>query len=76
MAKKVTVKCKICNPGCLGTFEAGENGLLSPEGCDVCLSVKRQKNGYGSDNEAWLPSEEVAQYSDGTVVTRKQAFGK
>ena len=64
----MTEKCKICNKnykiGCAGTVN----------GCDKCLGIQRDVNGY-----AWLPEETYQDYENVktgkvTRVSRGDAF--
>lgn len=61
--------CRLCGHA----FELGHNGTV--KGCDVCLGIQRDKNGY-----AWLPDESEMHLQDietgiEEVVTRAEAFG-
>jgi hypothetical protein len=63
--------CPICGE----TYIVGVNGMGEPSGCDSCLGIQRDKNGY-----AWSPDETTMELEDvetgaRTIVTREQAFG-
>lgn len=63
---------KVC-PHCKKKYNLGYNGVV--EGCDKCLGIKRDKQGY-----AWFPHDRTHTFhpNDGApdyTVTRQQAFG-
>ncbi len=61
-------------PHCKKTFTPGVNGMWTPQGCDACLGIVRDKTGA-----PWLPREVehlVVDPKTGrpTTITREQAF--
>ena len=64
-------------PTCGQTFQPGYDGMNCPKGCDVCLKVTRDTQGF-----AWLPGQmvdlrralDIGRNTRVITVTREQAF--
>jgi len=75
--KKLMAKKSKCPKGG-GNFRMGYDGTV--DGCDKCLSVKRDKNGYAWGKRervhTYTPVETADDKSTWVKVTRAEAFGE